>query len=162
MITVSTGFFAFSLVPSSTSHLSIDTCYLPVEFSKNKNKKKHTSPDRISSNFSSMTSGTSSNTPSKASKALSEQRLTVCVLCFIAQTCPTLWDTMDCSPPGSSVHGIFQARILEQVAISYSRGSSQSRDQTHISCISCIGRWIFYHCVSWEALRLTIWNIAES
>ena len=39
MITVSTGFFAFSLVPSSTSHLSIDTCYLPVEFSKNKNKK---------------------------------------------------------------------------------------------------------------------------
>ena len=91
-----------------------------------------------------MTSGTSSNTPSKASKTLSEQRLTVCVLCSIAQTCPTLWDPMDCSPQGSSVSGIFQARILEWVAISYSRGSSQSRDQTHISCISCIGRRIFF------------------
>ena len=51
---------------------------------------------------------------------------------------------MDCSPPGSSVHGISQARILEWVAISYSRGSSWPRDQTHISYISCIGRWILY------------------
>ena len=59
-----------------------------------------------------------------------------------------LWDPMDCSPPGSSVHGIFQARILEQVAISYYRGSSWSRDWTCVSCISCIGSQIFYH---WEA-----------
>ena len=43
-------------------------------------------------------------------------------------------DSVDCSPPGSSVHGIFQARILEWVAISFSQGSSQRRDQTHISC----------------------------
>ena len=57
-----------------------------------------------------------------------------------AQLC--LCDSMDCSPPGSSVHGIFQARILEWVAISYSRGSSRPRDQTHISCIFCIGRQI--------------------
>ena len=42
----------------------------------------------------------------------------------VAQSCPTLWDPMDCSLPGSSVHGIFQARILEWVAISFSRGSS--------------------------------------
>ena len=42
----------------------------------------------------------------------------------VAQSCPTLGDPMDCSPPGSSVHGIFQARILEWVAISFSRGSS--------------------------------------
>ena len=49
---------------------------------------------------------------------------------------------VDCSPPG---YGIFQARILEWAAISSSRGSSQPRDQTHISCISCIGRWILYH-----------------
>ena len=48
-------------------------------------------------------------------------------------------------PPGSSVHGIFQVRILDWVAISYSRGSSQPTDQTHISCVSCIGRWILYH-----------------
>ena len=44
-----------------------------------------------------------------------------------AQSCPTLCNSMDCNPPGSSVHGVFQARILEGVAISYSRESSQSR-----------------------------------
>ena len=43
---------------------------------------------------------------------------------------------MDGSPPGSSVHGIFQARILEWSAISYSRGSSLPRDRTHLSCIA--------------------------
>ena len=42
----------------------------------------------------------------------------------VTQSCPTFCDPMDCSPPGSSVHGIFQARILEWVAISFSRGSS--------------------------------------
>ena len=52
------------------------------------------------------------------------------------QSCPTLWDSMDCSPPGSSVHGIFQARILEWVAMPSSRGSFQPRDQTQISCIA--------------------------
>ena len=58
---------------------------------------------------------------------------------------------MDGSPPGSSVHGISQAGILEWVAISISRGSSQPRDRTHISCI---GRWILYHWTSREALLL--------
>ena len=53
----------------------------------------------------------------------------VCV-CVCAQSCLPLCDPMDYSPPGSSVHGIFQARILEWVAISYSRGSSRPRDQT--------------------------------
>ena len=48
----------------------------------------------------------------------------------VAQSGPTLSDPMDCSPPGSSIHGIFQARVLEWVAISFSRGSSQPRDQT--------------------------------
>ena len=47
-----------------------------------------------------------------------------------------LCDPMDCSPPGSSVHGILQARILEWVAISFSRGSSRPRDQTQISHIA--------------------------
>ena len=56
-----------------------------------------------------------------------------------AQSCLTLSDTMDRSLPGSSVHGIFQARILEQVAISSSRESFQTRDWTSVSCI---GRWI--------------------
>ena len=67
-------------------------------------------------------------------------------LCALSSSsCPTLCKPMDCSPPGSSLHGIFQARILEQVAISYSRGSSWPRDRTCIYCISCIGRWILYH-----------------
>ena len=61
----------------------------------------------------------------------------------VAQSCPTLCDPMDCSLPGSSVHGILQARILEPVDISFSRGSSQSRDQTQVSCIAgrCFNLW---------------------
>ena len=54
----------------------------------------------------------------------------------VAQSCLTPSDPMDCSPPGSFVHGISQARILESVAISFSRGSSQPRDGTGVSCIS--------------------------
>ena len=56
----------------------------------------------------------------------------LCVL--VAQSSLTLCDPMDCSPPSSSVHEIFQARILDWVAISFSRGSSQPRDQTQVSC----------------------------
>ena len=59
--------------------------------------------------------------------------------------CLTLCNPMDCSPPGSSVHGILLARILEWVAMPSSRGSSQPRDQTHISYVSCIGRPVLYH-----------------
>ena len=55
---------------------------------------------------------------------------------------------MDCSPPDSSVCGIFQVRILEWVATSYSRGSSQPRDQTQVSLVSCIGRCLLYHCAA--------------
>ena len=68
-----------------------------------------------------------------------------------AQSCLTLCNPMACSLPGSSVYGIFQARILGQVVISYSRGSSWPRDQTRVSCISCVGRWILYHGATWEA-----------
>ena len=53
-----------------------------------------------------------------------------------SQSCPTLFNPMDCSPPGSSVHGILQARILEWLAIPFSRGSSGPRDQTWVSCIA--------------------------
>ena len=52
---------------------------------------------------------------------------------------------MDCSPPGSSVHGILQARTLEWVAMPSSRKSSQPRDQTRVSWVSCIGRRVLYH-----------------
>ena len=57
-------------------------------------------------------------------------------MCALTQSCLTLCDHMDCSLPGSSVHGIFQARKLDRVAISYSRGSSRPRDQIPISCIA--------------------------
>ena len=66
----------------------------------------------------------------------------------VAQSCPTLCDPMDCSPPGSSIHGIFQARVLEWVAISFLRGSSQPRDGTQVSHIA--GR------------RFTIWATREA
>ena len=60
--------------------------------------------------------------------------MTACVL--VTRSCLTLCDPMDCSPPGSSVHGILQARILEWAAISFSRGSSRSRNWTWVSCIA--------------------------
>ena len=65
-----------------------------------------------------------------------------------AQSCPTVCDPLDCSLSGSSVHGILQARILEWVAISFSRASSWPRVPTHISCIS---RQILYRWATWEA-----------
>ena len=54
----------------------------------------------------------------------------------VAQSCSTLCDPMDCSLPGYPVHGIFQAIVLEWIAISFSRGSSQPRDPTQVSCIA--------------------------
>ena len=65
----------------------------------------------------------------------------------VAQSYPTLCNPMDCSPPGSSVHGIFQARVLEWGAISFSRRSSHPRDWTRVSHIS--GR------------RFTVWATRE-
>ena len=58
---------------------------------------------------------------------------------LVTQLCPTLCDSMDYSPPGSSVHGILQPRMVEWVAIPFSRGSSQPRDQTQVSHI--VGRF---------------------
>ena len=72
----------------------------------------------------------------------------VAVVCVHAQFCLTLCNLLDCSPPGSSVPGISQAKIPECVAISYSRGSSPLRDRT---LVSYIGRWILYHLTTWEA-----------
>ena len=71
---------------------------------------------------------------------------------LVANSCPTLCYTMDYSSPGYYVHGIFQARILEGVAISFSRGPSWSRDQTHVSCI---GWWILYSRATRETLDMT-------
>ena len=63
--------------------------------------------------------------------------------CSVTQSCPALCDSMNCSLPGSSVHGILQARILEWVAIPFSRGSSWPRNWTQVSCVSCIAGCFF-------------------
>ena len=70
------------------------------------------------------------------------------LLSEVAQSCPTLCDPMDCSLPCSSIHGIFQARVLEWVAIAFSRGSSRPRDRTPVSLI--VGR------------RFTVWASREA
>ena len=71
------------------------------------------------------------------------------------QSCPTLCDSMDRSPPGSSVHGILQARILEWVAMPAFRRSSQPRDQTHIFMSPALAGWFFTTTATWEAHSLT-------
>ena len=90
-------------------------------------------------------------------------------MCVHAQLCLTLCNPMDCSPPGSSVHGISQARILEWVAISFSREYSLPRDRTHISCISALadrffttmplGRCLLLHNLRHISLvYITVWS----
>ena len=85
--------------------------------------------------------------------------LCVCV-CSVTQSCLTLCHPMDCSPPDSSVYGIFQARIPEWVAISSPRGSSQHRDQTLISFSSCDGKQILYHWAigKWSDWKQSLWR----
>ena len=74
---------------------------------------------------------------------------------LVATLCLTSCDPMDCSPPGSFVHGISQARMLERVAISFSRVSSRPRDGT---CISCLSRRILYHGAIRKAQRtIDVW-----
>ena len=72
----------------------------------------------------------------KKSFPFSNDYSNVSVKVLDAQSCPALCNPMDCSPPGSSVQGILQVRILEWVAIASSRGSSRPRDQTQVSCIA--------------------------
>ena len=76
---------------------------------------------------------------------LTREAIYVCVCCAKSlQSCPTLCNPMNCSPPGSSVHGIFQARILEQVAISSSRGfPTQGLNPCLLRLLHC--QWILYH-----------------
>ena len=80
--------------------------------------------------------------PGKVSQSTQNSSLTSLTITYqkvkvkVSQSCLTLCDAMDCSPPGSSVYGILQARILEWVVISFSRGSSQPRDRTQVSCIA--------------------------
>ena len=74
-----------------------------------------------------------------------------CVHAKAFQLCPTLCNFMDCSPPSSSIHGIFQTRILEWVAISHSRGPSPSREGTCISLSFALAGRFFTISATWEA-----------
>ena len=76
----------------------------------------------------------------------------VSILCVYVCMFATFCDPIYWSPQGSSVHRMFQARILECAAMSFSKESSQPSNWTRISCVSCIGRQILYHCATWEAL----------
>ena len=91
----------------------------------------------------------------KNNRILSSALIIPCMSVLFTQLCLTLWNPMDCSPPGSSVHEILEARILEWVAIPFSRGSSWPRDQTRGSCIA--GRFF----TTWATilLYLTAFNI---
>ena len=73
------------------------------------------------------------------------QSLIVCVHAKSLLSCTILCNTVNCSLPDSSVHGILQARILEWVSMPSSRGSSQPRDQTHISHVACFGWQVLFH-----------------
>ena len=77
----------------------------------------------------------------------------ICATFSVAQSCLTLCDPIDCNLPGSSVHGIFQARILEWITISFSRGSSRlpgwGLPGLNLHLLHC--RWILYHWATWEA-----------
>ena len=78
-----------------------------------------------------------SRLPGKWTEVSQRQILIIIIcVCLVIQWCPTLCDPMDCSLPGSSVHGVLQARVLERVAMPSSRGSSQPRDRTQFSRIA--------------------------
>ena len=81
--------------------------------------------------------------PNKIFKILDKFQLLSLFPCVYQQLSHFQLFAAPCGPPGSSVHGILQARILEWIAVSFSRGSSQPRDQTRVSCIA--GRQIIYH-----------------
>ena len=76
---------------------------------------------------------------------------------LVAQLCPTLCNPMYCILPGSSVHGIFQARILEWVTIPFSRGSSKPRDWTWVSCIA----GTFFTHLSHQGSPKSLWGVIK-
>ena len=82
----------------------------------------------------------------------------LCFCCLVAKSSLSLCDPMDCSLPGSSVQGIYQARKLQWVAIPFSRTSLWSRDQT---CVSCLGSWILYHWDTRENSSASTWGYIQ-
>ena len=81
----------------------------------------------------------------------------ICVHAKLLQSCPTLCDPVDSSPPGSSVLGFLQARIVEWGSIPSSKGSSWPRNWTQVSYVSCIGRQVLHHLCYLEIAEIIIW-----
>ena len=81
----------------------------------------------------------------------------------VAQSCPALCDPMDSTLPGSSAHEIFQARVVEWAATSFSRGCSQPRDRTWVSCIAdrCFTTWATREALLWRGVALSHWIARE-
>ena len=100
------------------------------------------------------------------SQPCTQVMLCVCVCVLIAQLCLTLCDPMDCSPPGSSICRILQARILEWIAIPFSKRSSWPRDQTHVSCVAdrfftaCHTREAHSLCLCYEKLSTLLKDLS--
>ena len=118
----------------TTSHLNYcNTLLINISTSRFTFKFSHTAPSAVFLKFRSHEVMVLSKTLPRVTA--------VCLL--VAQLCPTLCNPMDCSLPRSSVHVISQARILEWLAISFSRASSRSKDQTQVSCIAgrCFTVW---------------------
>ena len=123
---------------------SFTSCWILMKYLKiNDRGKKEKIRSRQLYKFSAVTEGES--VQPKPHSLRSENFI---FISEVTQSCPTLCDPMDSSLPGSSIHGIFQARVLEWVAISFSRGSSRPKDRTRVSLIA--GR------------RFTVWATRES
>ena len=86
------------------------------------------------------------------------QCASACVRALVAQLSPTLCDPMDCSPPGFSVRGILQARVLEWIAIPFSIGTSQPRDRTLVSCITGRSFTVWAQCARVQGNRAPLWT----
>ena len=94
----------------------------------------------------------------KVARADQSRRPYTCV-----RVCSIVSDPRDCSLPDSSVHGILQTKVLECIAVPFSRGSSPPRDPTSVSGVPCFGRQVLYHYATWEALKgtdriQTVWD----
>ena len=116
---------------------------LKICFNLLKNKESNTTEQITFSHFQRQTSIINLKSAFSETQKLTQMFLKftwsrIVHVCSVARLCPTLCDPKDSSRPGSSVHGIFQARILEWIAISFSRRSSQPKYPTRVSCINSI------------------------
>ena len=128
--------------PAAKTLVSITLESMPTKLDYEIGETVDTAGMKVIANFS---DGTKEDVTDKCTTTIGSDKITATTGVCVLNRVRLFEIPMDCSPPGSSVGENFQARILEQVAISSSRGSSQPRDRTRVSCVSCIGRQICYH-----------------